>query len=118
MPLPPTAVRLHADAVNLFAAATDGIDPSGLPSQLGVAGAVVTPLIAALGWYVRRSEARWADSLQRAEARADRYESRLNELQERAIPLLTASAETNREVLRANGELIQAIRDLERGNRR
>lgn len=105
----------HPDVSALVVAAADGVDPSAIPGQFGVAGAVVVPLIGALTWYVRRSESRAEAALARAEARADRYETRLTELQERVIPLLNSNAETNREVVQAARDLMQVARDLERG---
>lgn len=88
-------------------AAAETSNPA-LPTQFGLAGLIATPLISALVWYVRRSEARWEQQLQRLEqlleqanARADRNDQRMWDYQERTAAALHANADLNREVLRA-----------------
>lgn len=114
--LPPNAIRLMSPDLPAFvAAATESSDP--VVAQYGPIAAIVAPIITTLIWYVKRSESNQEAALAHANARADRYEERLHDLHERTIPLLNTSAETNREVLRAVSEVMQAVRDLERGRR-
>lgn len=98
----------YPDLGAVWASAADSGDPSTLPGQYGVVGAVVVALVSTLIWYVKRSEARWDAQVQREGARADRYEERFNHLQQEMAALLKSGADTQREVL-------AAVRDLNRG---
>lgn len=95
-------------------------EPNVWPSQLALAAFIAGPLISALVWVVKRSELRWErqvaseqklreEQVSKAEARADRYEARMIDLQERVTDLLKVSAETNKEV-------IVELRALNRGS--
>lgn len=86
LPIPPE--------IGAVLAATTEPTPS-IPDQFGLAGLVVVPLISALVWYVRRSEARWEKQVEQANAARDRADERLFEYQEKVVGLLQEATRLN-----------------------
>lgn len=81
--------------------AAAGEPAQAIPEQFGIAGLVVVPLVSALVWYVRRSEARWEKQLEQANAARDRSDERLFEYQERVVALLQDSSQLMRQATAA-----------------